>query len=383
MSERPKLMMLVSFWGLALLLNTGLAQAELVDLGTNTAEFGDSSSYFTSTRAVYTLNTDDGKMRRIEGGATYEHSAALGRVVTQDNGAEVMVFDFDSFSFPAGMYLSVYGSRPAAVMAKSDITISGGVTAWAGGGAGGGGCDSGGAAGGDGSPAATGGEGGQTTNTFGTAAGTGGGGGGYGPGLPGSALLTGEGGGTFNPAFLQGGGGGGGGGAYDNGDPAGDHIAGYDGDRGGGGLIFDTPGDFHLATDGWIHANGDDAEDNPRSMGGPGGGGGGGMLVFQVDGDWIGHGNIRARGGEGGTGQHHTGGDGGGGYVYIDPVNITLNGLIDVSNGSNDPSGMVVMDYTGTFTNNGQIVGSVPEPATMSLFVPGGLALLRRRRRAA
>ena len=74
---------------------------------------------------------------------------------------------------------------------------------------------------------------------------------------------------------------------------------------------------------------------------------------------------------------NQAGGSGSGGYVFVDPLSIVNNGIIDVSDGSGSSlhGGLVGLD-SANISGTGSISGSIaPEPGTMVMLAVG-LALL-------
>ena len=97
-----------------------------------------------------------------------------------------------------------------------------------------------------------------------------------------------------------------------------------------------------------------------------GGGGAGGSIWFGTPGAWTNNGAIYAVGAAGGVKvddlghPYQAGGSGSGGYVFVDPLSIVNNGIIDVSDGSGSSlhGGLVGLD-SANISGTGSISGSL------------------------
>ncbi len=331
---------------------------------------------------------------------------AVGQVLKQADGSEVMVFNFSNVRLT--VRLDVIGSRPAVILSPGNVLIDAPVVVSAGGGAGAIGASTTAYRDSQGNPVAypgpngnsaagaTGAGGGQgeggvclvTYYAWGwdwAFAGGGGGGGFVSAGENGASghsvncndgrvlqYLGGNGGAAYGAwNILSGGGGGGAGGTGTN--WGGYPVGGGPGGNGGGAVLFVTGGDFTITANGSIRADGANAPYFDGGAGeGSGGAGAGGYLAFNIAGRWQNDGIVSARGGNGTWGgvlhagatapaspRDQMGGEGSGGYIAVNPAVIVNTGAIDVSSGALGAvpvGGKVLLDATSIF-NSGQIIG--------------------------
>lgn len=350
---------------------------------------GAGSQYFPYDWLYYYMHTDSGKMYRQYSNYPWEEIPAPDtRLVLQEDGPAVRVFDFTSFTLPPKTYLTIVGSHPAVIAATDDITINGILRVIANGGSGG--FSPEGAVGGTGvsgwSPPGSiipnGGRGGEGPGgwrcsylapdaTQNVDSGGGGGGGGSasvgGSGAAGklaeicdnyhvvSGYMQRSGGAGGYPTrsdVLQGGGGGGQGGYA--------HFFGQwfggRGGNGGGALMFASRGNILLT--GTLTADGESGG-YYDGYGGGGGGGGGGYLLFKAGGTWTNHGIVSAAGG---PGSRHTayghGGGGAGGRVSVQTPTAVNHGRISISSGGGPAaSGGQFTIGDAAFSGSGTISG--------------------------
>jgi hypothetical protein len=292
---------------------------------------------FTSVPGEYTL---DSVALVMTGPAAYSVSGVLDRGVA--------VFTFSDFLLGSGARITTIGSRPAAILSHSDMTISGnGIRALAGGGEGGAPAVRGGGPGG-GFPG---------TGFFGGAGGGGGfgGAGGRGQFEDPTFDFPGQGGPAYGDLRLALQGGSGGGGGKDNpGSPGGD---------GGGGIELGALGQL-LITAG---INADGLPGQPRGSGSTAGGGGsGGGIRLHAPRVTI-NSFLSADGGAGGDGTFENGGGGGGGRIFIlsGPAGLSVSGSISVDGGlaASDFFGAGMPGQTGLL-----VIQQVPEPSTVVIL---------------
>ena len=134
-----------------------------------------------------------------------------------------------------------------------------------------------------------------------------------------------------------------------------------------------------------LNANGNNGQYEVNN-GGSSGGGGAGEIWIDAGGTFLNQGGLDAIGGSGGnpSGTVDVGGAGSGGEFIAEASDIINDGTINVDDGTGASTngGSVNLDAP-SITENGSIVGVVPEP-TMSLMVlPIACILLLSRRRAA
>ena len=136
------------------------------------------------------------------------------------------------------------------------------------------------------------------------------------------------------------------------------------GGQGGGAVYFGTTANFTITTTGIITANGWGPNGATNNPGGAAGGGAGGSIWFGTPGAWTNNGAIYAVGAAGGVkvddlGHPYQAG-GSGGYVFVDPLSIVNNGIIDVSDGSGSSlhGGLVGLD-SANISGTGSISGSL------------------------
>ncbi|MBT3278629.1 MAG: PEP-CTERM sorting domain-containing protein [Phycisphaerales bacterium] len=123
---------------------------------------------------------------------------------------------------------------------------------------------------------------------------------------------------------------------------------------------------------------------------GSGGGSGGGVLISASDIVLTDSALLSADGGDGGSGVGRNGGGGGGGRIAVYAENsLTIDGATigdaaEITDLDVDPAFNVASGTGGTLKSaNGTLfISVVPEPATMSLLALGGIAMLKRRKRA-
>ncbi len=400
---------------LALLVSASARAGTLfADLTSNPPPVFDVSTIISDLRLY--LNTDSGHVYSQYSNYPWEdrgpdlgggNRGAVGQVLKQADGSEVMVFNFSNLRLT--VRLDIIGSRPAVIMSPGNVLIDATVVVSAGGGAGAVGAsttayrDFQGSSvplpGPNGSSAAgtTGGGGGQgeggvclvTYYSWGwdwAFAGGGGGGGFVSAGENGGSGHTvncSDGrvlrfaGGTGGEAYgawniLSGGGAGGAGGTGTS--WGGWQVGGGSGGNGGGAVLFVAGGDLIITANGSIHADGANAPYFDGGAGeGSGGGGAGGYVAFNIAGRWQNDGIISARGGNGSWGavlhpgatapassRDQMGGEGSGGYVAVNPAVIVNTGTIDVSSGAlgESPMGGKVLLDAGSIFNSGQITGA-------------------------
>ena len=308
------------------------------------------------------------------------------------NGQTLHAYNFSKLTVEPTVNLIIYGTTPAVLVSKSDISfagqfnfqntnIAGGTpsTGKSGNYDGGPGAGIGGGGGGAG-------PGGQieTQNCGPTEySGSGGGGGGnYAMGRPGfeswiptdaynppPPYLGGPGGRKEKSTTLQGGGGGaaGGGGNY-----AGEYFGGSPGGNGGGAVVFSTRGTITLTSSAVLSTEGGAGGGAGAITGGSGGGAGGDQWFFAGTG-FSNAGQILANGGLGSkirlsksscsrtpTVVGPNGGDGSGGVLFISAPSVANSGTINLSggNGSANPNGGL-LDASGvSIDNTGTIVGA-------------------------
>jgi hypothetical protein len=339
---------------------------------------GPARNYFNTDWHQYYIHSDSGQFYRQYSNFPWEElPSPPKRIVSQARGPEILLLDFSDASIDPNVKVWVLGSRAVAFLSQTNITIGGlinprasgqdiangacmycGNIPYAAGGSGGVSPEGNFISGAwgtppPGSPVSSGGVGGSgaayvfnSTTPHGwdliTAGGGGGGGGAVigsqgnnGMALYGSsgAILPGGAGGAAVSADVFQGGGGGGQGGYSR---AWTWASGGFGSRGGGAVMFVTPG--NLTVTGEVHVDGDNGVISTYDAG-AGGGGGGGQLRFHAGGTYLNNGQVTARGGAGGRNiDKHTfpgshGGAGGGGRIVISATAVLGGGIADTGGG--------------------------------------------------
>ena len=279
-----------------------------------------------------TFDTETGEIDGLRSAGTGLKSGIHFETATQSSGPDLGVFVFDGLTISSGVSVTVTGDNGLVLLSTDDVDVSGELDASGAGGANalttsgptsGGGGTGGGADGGKGS-----------TNAY--AGGTSGGG--SGAGTIGSAgIHYGNGGGGGGHCY------GGGGGMGDRpsvaGSPGSSTSGGAGGDRGGSGGTGGDGGDPYSAytlaplTAGSGGGGGlSDTDYNPNGAGG-GGGAGGSAVQISVDGLLEVSGTITVAGGDGGDAYGGGGGGGSGGGLLLEALELDISGTLDASGG--------------------------------------------------
>src|SRR4051812_26163111 len=89
----------------------------------------DPNSY--ASLGALSLSTGNAVFNTTTGAVTVNSvSVGSGTVITQANGPDICVFDFDSISLASGASFQFLGSRPAALLSRSDQTLAGRIIAY-------------------------------------------------------------------------------------------------------------------------------------------------------------------------------------------------------------------------------------------------------------
>lgn len=364
---------------------------------------GASGQYFRYDWVQYFIHTDNGEIYEQYSNYPWELRASPPkRVISQAAGPDIVVFDFESFHLPQNFRLTIVGSRPAAIVSRTDLRVDGTLIVWAGGGAGGVGGYPGRSESTAGGPAPHGGHSGgsggrylvpSTRTPWGweyQAAG-GGGGGGHATtgdsGNPGNTIQNGTQfpggtGGVGIPSDVFRGGGGGGAGGWGL---AQFEYPGADGGRGGGALILAAAQDVTVGATGVVSADGEQGGYFQGVAGGGGAGAGGYLIVsgqaFRNDG------RVTARGGHGSEIYPHVnapyesaeasdGGHGSGGRVVIAAASVINNGALDVSggDGTSDTGGNL---STAAVVDGAGVVEGIGSGGSLATTPTGGFVRVR------